>query len=301
VEAIVKEHQFGGSWTSAKLNKINDYLKHYLIALKDQSFQKIYIDAFAGTGYRMRRDSGIGDELPFDENDLEEMDTFIDGSARIALKFDPGFDKYIFIENDPEKCIELDRLKTDFPKKSESIQVWKEDSNKALADFCGDKTIWKTQRAVLFLDPYGLQVNWDTIECIAATEAIDLWYLFPVGTVFRLMKKESTPSPANSSRLDSLFGTHDWFDIFYSRHKAVGLFEDGIDFTRDADTIAVSDFLVKRLESIFPGVSKKPAILRNTKRNSPMFLLCFAVANPKDRARNLALRMADHILREEHV
>jgi three-Cys-motif partner protein len=38
---------------------------------------------------------------------------------------------------------------------------------------------WRSHRAVLFLDPYGMQVEWQTIEAIAKTAAIDLWLLFP--------------------------------------------------------------------------------------------------------------------------
>jgi hypothetical protein len=34
---------------------------------------------------------------------------------------------------------------------------------------------------VLFLDPYGMQVDWTTIEAIARTKAIDLRVLFPLG------------------------------------------------------------------------------------------------------------------------
>ena len=34
---------------------------------------------------------------------------------------------------------------------------------------------WSSHRAVLFLDPYGMQVEWTTIEAIARTGAIDLW------------------------------------------------------------------------------------------------------------------------------
>ena len=33
----------------------------------------------------------------------------------------------------------------------------------------------------LFLDPYGMQVEWETIRSIASTQAIDLWVLFPLG------------------------------------------------------------------------------------------------------------------------
>ena len=42
--------KFGGAWTQEKLNIFTSYLEAYLIALQNQNFKKIYIDAFAGTG-----------------------------------------------------------------------------------------------------------------------------------------------------------------------------------------------------------------------------------------------------------
>ena len=46
----------------------------------------------------------------------------------------------------------------------------------------------------MFLDPYGTQVSWDTIKLIADTRAIDLWILFPIGAVNRLMNRDGTDS-----------------------------------------------------------------------------------------------------------
>lgn len=34
----------------------------------------------------------------------------------------------------------------------------------------------------MFLDPYGMQVERETIDTIARTKAIDTWLLFPLGT-----------------------------------------------------------------------------------------------------------------------
>ena len=41
--------KFGGNWTEEKLNIFTSYLDAYIIALQNQKFKKIYIDAFAGT------------------------------------------------------------------------------------------------------------------------------------------------------------------------------------------------------------------------------------------------------------
>ena len=48
---------FGGNWTRDKLRILEDYLKAYTTALKNQSFRLWYVDAFAGTGY-VNLDSG---------------------------------------------------------------------------------------------------------------------------------------------------------------------------------------------------------------------------------------------------
>ena len=51
-------NSFGGEWTTEKLEILSKYLKFYVQALKNQTFEKIYIDAFAGTGVLERKDTG---------------------------------------------------------------------------------------------------------------------------------------------------------------------------------------------------------------------------------------------------
>ena len=52
-------HQFGGSWTEDKLNRLKKYLEAYMKIFKGNVkaswFTTIYVDAFAGTGYRKTR------------------------------------------------------------------------------------------------------------------------------------------------------------------------------------------------------------------------------------------------------
>jgi three-Cys-motif partner protein len=43
--------RYGGSWTIEKLEILERYLDAYTRALKNKSFNLMYIDAFAGTGY----------------------------------------------------------------------------------------------------------------------------------------------------------------------------------------------------------------------------------------------------------
>src|SRR5690606_41679286 len=53
-----RNHGFGGPWTEEKLDRVTRYLQAYTTALKNQPFQLMYIDAFAGTGYRASTQRG---------------------------------------------------------------------------------------------------------------------------------------------------------------------------------------------------------------------------------------------------
>jgi three-Cys-motif partner protein len=174
---------FGGDWTEDKLARIRKYLPAYTTILSKYNYKYAYIDAFAGTGYRELRDKELQGEdiqIPlFPELLEQETQNFMDGSARIALQTEPRFNKYIFIEKDSNKIPELEKLKQEFSDKSQDIQIVNDDANSYLINLCGKD--WTSNRAVLFLDPFGMQIPWSTIEVIAKTQAIDLWYLFPLG------------------------------------------------------------------------------------------------------------------------
>jgi len=293
-------HKFGGAWTDHKLQILSEYLIQYTTALSKQAFVKTYIDAFAGTGYREHSETGktVDDtEVPqsrfedFDDPGTEEAtQLFLDGSARVALHCSPPFDQYIFIEKKTERCHALEALKIDFPDMAQRISIEPGDANQVIQKMCGED--WLNRRAVLFLDPYGTQVRWKTIEAIAGTRAIDLWILFPIGPVNRMLTQSGDIPPAWKHCLDELLGTQDWYDTFYRTEKTPGLFGDTNSIIK-ADIDVIQKYFVGRLRSIFEGVAPNPAILRNSK-NSPLYLLCFAAANPK--GAKIALRIASHIL-----
>ena len=99
------KQQFGGDWTEDKLSRVKEYFERYNIALKNQRFIREYIDAFAGTGYREPRSEEIDADYLFPELAEPEVRGFLEGSARIALKVDPGFARFTFILHFPRKPI----------------------------------------------------------------------------------------------------------------------------------------------------------------------------------------------------
>lgn len=194
-------HQFGGKWTTEKLSIVASYLKAYTTALRnkptpDNPFKKAYIDAFAGSGYHEITQGGERDDSQPIFPDLAgpEPQALLEGSASLALKTIPRFDRYIFIERRADRCAQLEALRIEFPHLAADITIQQGDANAEIQGLCARN--WQSHRAVLFLDPYGMQVEWTTITAIAATEAIDLWVLWPLGVGVNRLLTRSGAIPA---------------------------------------------------------------------------------------------------------
>lgn len=283
---------FGGDWTQQKLDLLAKYLRAYTTIFtrnpKARFYETVYVDAFAGAGY-IRRPKTAEFQEPLFEEDAQG---FIKGSAIRALEVEPRFNHYLFIEKDSKKCDELRALSSMYP--GRDIQIAEAEANEYLKEWCST-TDWHRTRAVVFLDPYGMEVDWSLLQRIAQTQAIDLWLLFPLGIgVMRLLPGKQAPSAAWSDRLTQILGTDEWKTAFYSQSVTRTLFGPAEFQIREADQELVGAFFLNRLAKIFPKVADKPFILRNSK-NSPLYLLCFAAGNPKKA--EIAVRIAQYILR----
>lgn len=291
-------HTFGGNWTEEKLACLEKYLAAYRTVFtgneKARHFRTWYVDAFAGTGTRAERGQQSDDLQLFDDV-YEETTDYRDGSARIALSLASPFDRYFFVEQSHERVATLNStIRTDFVSLAPRCELQQGDANEVMKEWCS-KRDWKKERAVVFLDPYGMQVEWSTIEALAATKAVDLWYLFPLGVgVARLLTKDGNINPAWQTRLQKLFGTTDWRGRFYQVTKTQDLFGDRETVARDASEENISAFIHERLAGIFPAVADG-LVLRNSKA-SPLYLLCFAAAN--ERGAKTALKIAQSILND---
>lgn len=292
-----KGPQFGGDWTEEKLEKVRKYLNAYTQALKKQPFELVYIDAFAGAGYReLRAKDNSESSVPlFPELIETESQKFMDGSARIALRIDPPFKKFIFIEKDPNQYLKLKQIKIEFPDIANNILLVEQDANEFLLDYC-EKTNWQSTRAVLFMDPFGMQVKWQTVEAIAKTKAIDFWYLFPLGAFNRMLKKDGNLDPAWEQKLDEVLGDKKWREAFFQSNQTTDLFTEQEGLSRTVSWEGLIDYFKGRLSTVFSGVAENPLTLYNS-RNVPLFLLCFACGG-SEKGSKLALKIVQDILRK---
>ena len=276
------QHSFGGAWTLLKLAVLEKYLSAFTVALSKQNFRLIYVDGFAGTGRcDVKIDGGT---------------TSVDGSARIALQTNPSFHHFCFIELSPTKRAALQTLAGEYP--GRSIEIIQNDANAALRDLC-KKHDWRNTRAVLFLDPFGLHVEWATLEAIAGTGAIDVWYLFPYAGLYRqAAKKAENIDPDKEAAITRCLGTDKWRKSFYEPSPQADL------FGHDSETRAVSHgemlkYVSQRLKGVFPAVSD-PKIFYQSGRlklgGAPLFALYFAASNPNPKAFGLAMKIAKGVI-----
>jgi three-Cys-motif partner protein len=282
-----KLQNFGGPWTEEKLDMFTGYLNSYLIALQNQKFNKIYIDAFAGTGEIVTKaDSQV-----------------LIGSAKRALMGKHKFDRYIFIEKKEKKKQELQYMvDTEFPDQKDRVKIYCGDANVMLEKII-QNIDWRYNRGLLFLDPFATSVNWATLEKVSKTKAIDVWYLFPLYALNRMLPRDGRIRPSWEQTIDRILGTDEWKTEFYKKDPQMTIFDyfnegESKKLSKDADPEKIKEFVVKRLRTVFPCVSSNPRIFRN-KNNSPLFLFCFAISNDSCKAKGLALKIADYILKKQ--
>jgi three-Cys-motif partner protein len=199
---------FGGKHTRRKLDVVAKYLAAYVTVMKKQDFRLFYVDGFAGSGACAPKSEVENEQDPT----LFPTAEVLDGSPVRALSIEPPFDHYIFIEKKDENVRSLGGLIGSQP--GRPIEIAPGDANERLIEVCKRISEDRLNRAVVFLDPFGLSVRWKTIEELGATKKVDLWYLVPVDGMSRQIKDDGTFLPG-ASKIDDLWGSAGW------RSKAV--------------------------------------------------------------------------------
>ena len=135
-----------------------------------------------------------------------------------------------------------------------------------------------------------MQVQWTTIQAVAATGCIDTWILFPFAAN-RLMTRYPADIPDSwRTRLTTLFGTEDWEPKFYKQRRLIDIFsdEDRTIVEKNLTLSGLAAFYEERLKSAFPKVAPNSRVLK-TDSGQPLFQLFFAAANP-GRGGDLAIK-----------
>jgi three-Cys-motif partner protein len=287
----VIDHEFGGQHTELKLSIVEKYLQSFTTALNPHFSQLVYIDAFAGSGKRtVRVEARVGTFLD------EAVDESVEqrrGSAQIAIDVKPHFSKLIFIEQNPRYCEALKEIAAAFPERD--IEIIEGDANVELKRVLASIN-WQKARGVLFLDPYGMEVEWATLEAAAATAAVDVWFLFSLSGLYRQATRDKRSMDEDKRRaITRMLGTDAWENELYVKKEEEGLFGLEVSEQRNADVKGLEKYVQMRLQTIFPKVFD-PLPLPIEQRPQRYSLFC-AISNASPKAISLATRIANHILK----
>ena len=285
-----ERHAFGGEWTETKLRIVAAYAKAFQTALKYQQFETWYIDPFAGSGERVQK-MLTGDLM--EGRPLQEQLVTFAGSARRALEITPHFHHYRFADTKPTHLEALQALAAECP--GRDIQIFPGDGNECIRKILGNK-LWRgrqsgwKQRGIVFLDPYGMNVDWDTLQRIADSQRLDVWFLFAAKAVRQQLGPSlSKVDAGKAAALDRFFGEATWREEFFRPVPAQTSFlGDAPDETETSVNLkAIGQYASKRFEKAFCWVSP-PRSLRVG--NVPDFFQLYCMTNNQS-AQNLIERL----------
>lgn len=190
-----------GYWSEVKLEILKEYASAYsriLSAQKTPELSHVYIDAFAGAGMHVAKQSG----------------TFVQGSPLNALLVRPPFREYHLIDIAPEK---IENLRTLVGQRKD-VFVHQGDCNKILMEEVFPRVKYEAyKRGLCILDPYGLDLDWHVISTAGKMKTLDVFLNFPVADMNRnvLWHDPEAVDATQKERLNRYWGDESWRDIAY--------------------------------------------------------------------------------------
>lgn len=151
-----------GPWAEDKYRYVGMYAEMFSTGMKNRWRRRVYLDLFSGPGCSRVRDTG----------------RIVLGSPMIALSLPDPFDAYVFADENPD-ALEALRLRVARLERQHLVTYVPGDANAAinriletLSEKSGEKTL-----SFCFLDPYKLNIHFETVRRIANGRAVDFLIL----------------------------------------------------------------------------------------------------------------------------
>jgi three-Cys-motif partner protein len=242
-----------GYWSEIKLDIVREYATAYSRILTARNLPHVYIDAFSGAGQHVSR----------------QTREFVAGSPLIALKVEPPFKEYHFIDLNAAKMDHLQSLAGANP----NVRFYHADCNEVLMHQVFPTLAFKTyRRALCLLDPYGLHLQWEVILQAGQLKTIDMFLNFPVMDINRnaLWHNPDAVSPEQRARMNAFWGDESWRQVGYEQTQGLfGTMEEKV--SNDQFAEAFRDRLVK-----VAGFKRVPKPLPMRSGNAIVYYLFFA-------------------------
>lgn len=251
-----------GYWTEIKLNILREYAAAYATIMDKQEVIKhvAYIDGFAGAGSHISRTTGES----------------IEGSPSIALKTEPPFSHYHFIDLDGKRAAYLNQ-------KTEGrydVSIYEGDCNDILLEKVFPQCKYEDyRRGLCLLDPYDLNPKWEVVQTAGQMRSIEIFLNFMImdANMNVLWKNPGKVTTEQAKRMSDFWGDASWRNASY--RTSPGLFGDDLHEKRTNEEVV--EAYRSRLKKIagFKYVPE-PMPMRNT-RGAVIYYLFFASQNEK--------------------
>ncbi len=293
------DKNWGGDWTTQKLDAFENYVKAYLTIMhstrkKCNGWPKniIYFDGFAGSGKKEESNNKNSQQKLLESLEITSKDeNLYQGSCERVLKLDKKFNKYIFVDINKDA---LQDLKIHLKKQSillNNCEFKDGDVNEILTKYFTEDFKDKKSVALVLLDPFGMQVEWQSIEKLK-DKIIDLWILVPSGVIInRLLDKKGELT--HIKKLEDYLGMseEEIKNSFYEKETQQTLFGDEEVVKKIPNAIhKIANLYVKKLTGIFKHITQEPLELKNSK-NVTIFHFIFASNN--ESAKKIAIQIIE--------
>jgi three-Cys-motif partner protein len=187
-----------GPWSRDKLFYLSRYCDIFTTGMKNKWRNRVFVDLFCGPGRCRVRHQG----------------DFEDGSPLIALR--EGFTHYFFVDIS-SYCVEAlaKRVSNTDAVAGKVMKMARADANQCIdglvrqVEDLGPETI-----GFAFVDPPGIQFDFETLRRLSKCARMDLLINFPLGmNIKRQFKHQLQKGPEDEVDFDRYFGTSQWRDL----------------------------------------------------------------------------------------
>ena len=169
-----------GPWAEEKYRRVGMYTEMFATGMKNRWDQHVYLDLFAGPGHvHLRGTSRI-----------------VLGSPLIALSLPDRFDRYVFCDAN-EEAVDALRTRTAEMSPDAPVEFVLGDANERVDQIMNRLPVHGRVLSLCFLDPYKLNVHFETVRRLAENRPIDFLillalYLDANRNIERYVRDEST-------------------------------------------------------------------------------------------------------------
>jgi three-Cys-motif partner protein len=235
-------------WSLEKYKLVGSYADIFTSGMRQKWNQLVYIDLFAGAGYAQ----------------IKETKKIYKNSALLAMSVPNPFTKYILCEQDEEKFEALStRVKRDFSHLN--CELIKGDSNlnvarviKAIPPYGKGNTLLP----FCFVDPYSLNLNFNTIKSLA-NGLMD--FLILQALHMDANRNFETYLKEENKRIEEYLGLENWRELF--EKESVSYKKDFVKF--------LAEQYQEQMNRLGYQKEKHMHHIRSNEKNLPLYYLSF--------------------------